>query len=143
MPEETAQALKDGWLHSGDLATVDADGFVYIVDRKKEMIITGGFNVYSREIEDVIAELPEISAVAVIGVPDDKWGEAVKAVVVARPGEQVDPARLIELVRARKGAHQAPKTVDIVDRMPLTAVGKIDKKALRGRFWADQERMVH
>jgi len=143
MPEETAAALEGGWLHSGDLATVDESGFIYIVDRKKDMIISGGFNVYSREIEDVIAEVPAVSAVAVIGVPDEKWGEAVKAVVVARPGETIDAGQLIDAVRLRKGAHQAPKSIEVVSAMPLTAVGKIDKKALREKFWAGHERSVH
>jgi fatty-acyl-CoA synthase len=143
MPEETAQALSGDWLHTGDLALRDERGFVYIVDRKKDMIVTGGFNVYSREIEDVIAQAPGVSAVAVIGVPDDRWGEAVKAVVVARPGETIDPHALIAMVKSRKGAHQAPKSVDVVERLPLTPVGKIDKKALREPYWAGHERRVH
>ena len=143
LPEQTAEALRGGWLHTGDLALRDEGGFVYIVDRKKDMIVTGGFNVYSREIEDVIAQAPGVSAVAVIGVPDEKWGEAVKAVVVARPGETVDPQALIELVKSRKGAHQAPKSVDVIERLPLTSVGKIDKKVLRERYWAGLARRVH
>lgn len=143
MPDQTAEALRGGWLHTGDLAMRDDAGFVYIVDRKKDMIVTGGFNVYTREIEDVIAQVPGVSAVAVIGVPDDKWGEAVKAVVVARPGEIVDPQALIELVRTRKGAHQAPKSVDVIDRLPLTSVGKIDKKVLRERYWVGRTRRVN
>ena len=143
MPEQTEEAFSGGWLHTGDLAMKDDRGFLYIVDRKKDMIITGGFNVYSREIEDVIAQAPGVSAVAVIGVPDEKWGEAVKAVVVARPGSTLDPQSLIDLVRDKKGAHQAPKSVDVVERLPHTAVGKIDKKALRGTYWSGQERKVH
>ena len=143
MPDQTAEALRSGWLHTGDLALRDEGGFVYIVDRKKDMIVTGGFNVYSREIEDVIAQSPVVSAVAVIGVPDDKWGEAVKAVVVARPGATVDPQSLIELVKRRKGAHQAPKSVDVVERLPLTSVGKIDKKLLREHYWAGLTRRVN
>jgi fatty-acyl-CoA synthase len=143
MPDQTAEALRGGWLHTGDLAVRDEGGFVYIVDRKKDMIVTGGFNVYSREIEDVIAQSPVVSAVAVIGVPDDRWGEAVKAVVVARPGATVDPQSLIELVKRRKGAHQAPKSVDVVERLPLTSVGKIDKKLLREHYWAGLTRRVN
>ena len=143
MPEQTAEALRGGWLHTGDLASRDEDGFLYIVDRKKDMIVTGGFNVYSREVEDVIAQVPAVSAVAVIGIPDEKWGEAVKAVVVARPGQVVDPVGLIDLVKTVKGAHQAPKSVDIVERLPLTSVGKIDKKALREPYWAGRSRSVN
>jgi fatty-acyl-CoA synthase len=143
MPEQTEEALSGGWLHTGDLALKDERGFVYIVDRKKDMIVTGGFNVYSREIEDVISEAPSVSAVAVIAVPDDRWGEAVKAVVVARPGETVDPLALIEMVKSRKGAHQAPKSIDVVERLPQTSVGKIDKKALREQYWAGHDRRVH
>jgi fatty-acyl-CoA synthase len=143
MPEQTAEAFSGGWLHTGDLAVKDDRGFIYIVDRKKDMIISGGFNVYSREIEDVIAQAPGVSAVAVIGVPDDKWGEAVKAVVAARPGETIDPQGLIDLVRRRKGPHQTPKTIDVIERLPMTAVGKVDKQALRSRYWAGQQRKVH
>lgn len=143
MPEQTAETLSGGWLHTGDLAIKDEGGFVYIVDRKKDMIVTGGFNVYSREIEDVISQAPAVSAVAVIGVPDDQWGEAVKAVVVARPGETIDSSALIEMVKNRKGSHQAPKTIDVVERLPQTSVGKIDKKALRELYWVGRDRRVN
>jgi fatty-acyl-CoA synthase len=143
MPRESAEALSGDWLHTGDLATCDEGGFIYIVDRKKDMIVTGGFNVYSREIEDVIAEVPGVSAVAVIGVPDDKWGEAVKAVVVPRPGEAIDSLAVIEAVKAKKGPHQAPKSVDIVERLPVTSIGKIDKKALRESYWGARQRRVN
>jgi fatty-acyl-CoA synthase len=142
-PELTAETLAGGWLHTGDMAVRDAEGFLTIVDRKKDMIVSGGFNVFPREVEDVLTTHPSVSAAAVIGVPDDKWGEAVKAVVVARPGEQVDTAALIDLVKARKGSVYAPKSVDVVDALPLTAVGKADKKALRARYWAGAERGVH
>jgi fatty-acyl-CoA synthase len=141
-PEQTAEALSGEWLHTGDLAMKDDQGFLYIVDRKKDMIITGGFNVYPKEIEDVISSLPGVSAVAVIGVPDERWGEAVKAVVVARPGQALDGANIIQAVRARKGAHQTPKSVEIVESLPLTAVGKIDKKALRAPHWSGRGREV-
>src|SRR5262245_36402213 len=98
-PELTASTLAGGWLHTGDIGARDEDGFFYIVDRKKDMIISGGFNVFPREVEDVLADHHALSAVAVIGVPDEKWGEAVKALAVLRPGAQVDPAELIELVK--------------------------------------------
>lgn len=142
-PEQTAAAFAGDWLHTGDMAVKDERGFIYIVDRKKDMIISGGFNIYSREVEDVIAQMPSVAVVAVIGVPDEHWGEAVKAVIVARPGTQVDPSAVIDLVRRQKGPHQAPKSVDIVTRLPLTSVGKIDKKALRAGFWSGKTRGVN
>jgi fatty-acyl-CoA synthase len=142
-PDETEAALRNGWLHTGDLAVQDDRGFFHIVERKKDMIISGGFNVYSREIEDVIAEDPSVAAVAVIGVPHERWGEAVTAVVVPRPGAAVDGPALIEKVRQRKGKHQAPKSVEVVAELPVTAIGKIDKKKLRGRYWDGATRLVH
>lgn len=142
-PELTAETLRDGWLHTGDMATMDADGFVTIVDRKKDMIVSGGFNVFPREVEDVITEHPGVAMCAVIGVPDDKWGEAVKAVVVRRPGADVSADELIRLVRERKGPVHAPKSVDFAEALPLTAVGKADKRRLRARYWGGQARLVH
>jgi fatty-acyl-CoA synthase len=133
-PELTAEALKGGWLHTGDVAVRDPGGFLRIVDRTKDMIVSGGFNIYPREIEDIIGEHRAVSQVAVIGVPDSKWGEAVKALVVMRPGATVKDAELIELVRARKGSFQAPKSVVFVESLPVTPLGKIDKKALRAEF---------
>jgi len=142
-PEQTADALKFGWLHTGDVAREDEEGFYTIVDRKKDMIVSGGFNVFPREVEDVLSSHPAVAQVAVIGVPDDKWGEAVKAVVVPRPGSTIDPGELISLVKERKGALHAPKTVDIVDAIPLSPLGKPDKKALRARYWHGSDRLVH
>jgi fatty-acyl-CoA synthase len=142
-PMETAQAFEHDWLHTGDVCREDEDGFLTIVDRKKDMIVSGGFNIFPREVEDVISTLPSVAAVAVVGVPDEKWGEAVKAVVVPRSGQTVDVEDLIALVKQRKGAHYAPKSVDIVDSIPVSAVGKPDKKALRARYWSDADRLVH
>ena len=138
-PEQTAEALAGGWLHTGDVAVRDADGFLRIVDRKKDMIITGGFNVYPREIEDVLGTHPAVSNCAVIGVPDDRWGEAVAAVVALRPGAEPCADALIALVRERKGAVQAPKSIVFVDALPITAVGKPDKKKLRAEMAAMRE----
>lgn len=132
-PEETELALSGGWLHTGDVAIKGPDGFLRIVDRKKDMIVTGGFNVFAREVEDVIATHPAVRHVAVIGTPDPKWGETVHAVVVLVPGQSVEAAELIALVRERKGAVQAPKSVEFVDAIPLSPLGKPDKKALRAR----------
>ena len=133
-PEETEQALSGGWLHTGDVAIKAPDGFLRIVDRKKDMIVTGGFNVFAREVEDVIATHTAVRHVAVIGTPDPKWGETVKAVVVLVPGQSVEAADLIALVRERKGAVQAPKSVEFVDAIPLSPLGKPDKKVLRARY---------
>jgi fatty-acyl-CoA synthase len=141
-PELTASTLAGGWLHTGDVGVRDGDGLFYIVDRKKDMIVSGGFNVFPREIEDVLARHPAISTAAVIGVPDDKWGEAVKALVVLRPGAQVDAFELIALVRDHKGPVYAPKSVEFLDSLPVTPVGKADKKLLRAQYWQDQERPV-
>ncbi len=142
-PEETEAALAGGWLHTGDVAREDADGFLTIVDRTKDMIVTGGFNVFPREIEDVLSQHPAVAAVSVIGVPDDKWGEAVKAVIVPRSGAAVDTDELIALVKQQKGSHYAPKSIDLVDAIPLSAVGKPDKKALRARYWPSAGRLVN
>jgi len=133
-PELTAQAFAGGWLHSGDVAVRDPGGFLRIVDRTKDMIVSGGFNIYPREIEDLIAQHPAVAQVAVIGTPHPKWGEAVTAIVVLRPGQTVEAQQLIEMVAERKGSFQAPKTVEFVDAIPQTAVGKPDKKALRARY---------
>lgn len=141
-PEQTAAVLRGGWLHTGDLAWRDGGGLFHIVDRKKDLIITGGFNVYPREVEDVLASHPAVAAVAVIGVPDSKWGEAVKAVIVVREGTAPSADALIDYVRQRKGAVCTPKSVDFVDEVPLTGLGKLDKKALRQRYWATQAREI-
>ena len=142
-PEETAAALEGGWLHTGDIAREDDEGFYTIVDRKKDMIVSGGFNIFPREVEDVLSTHPAVANAAVIGVPDDKWGEAVKAVVVLRPDESVEPDELIALVKERKGAHHAPKTVDFAESIPLSPLGKPDKKALRAVYWGDTARQVN
>jgi fatty-acyl-CoA synthase len=133
-PALTEEAFRGGWLHTGDVAVRDAEGFLRIVDRTKDMIVSGGFNIYPREIEDIIAEHPAVSQVAVIGVPHEKWGEAVTAIVVLKPGQSVEEAALIAPVAQRKGSFQAPKSVIFVDAIPQTPVGKPDKKALRLRY---------
>lgn len=145
LPDETAATFRDGWMHTGDVAREDEDGYWYIVDRTKDMIVTGGFNVFPREVEDVIAEHPAVAQVGVIGTPDEKWGEAVTAIVVLRDGQQLTDQVVAEIqasVKERKGAVQAPKQVIATDALPLTALGKPDKKALRAQYWAGQERSV-
>ena len=142
-PEETAHALRHGWLYTGDMARRDEHGYLYIVDRSKDMIISGGFNVFPREVEDALAQHPAVAAAAVVGVPDAKWGEAVRALVVLRPGASAVAEELIALVRERKGAVYAPKAIDFVDVLPVTGLGKLDKKAIRAKFWQGHERSVH
>jgi fatty-acyl-CoA synthase len=142
-PQQTAEALAGGWLHTGDIAREDDEGYYTIVDRKKDMIVSGGFNVFPREVEDVISSHPSVAAVAVIGVPDDRWGEAVKAVVVPRPGAEIVADELIDLVKQAKGSVHAPKSVDVVESIPLSPLGKPDKKALRAQYWEGAERLVN
>lgn len=141
-PEETAKAFAGDWLHTGDMARRDADGYLYLVDRAKDMIITGGFNVYSSEVENCLAQHPAVALSAVIGVPHEKWGEAVMAVVVKKDGARVEVDDLIAFVTERKGVVQAPKAVEFVEALPLTALDKVDKKTLRARYWAGRERQV-
>jgi len=141
-PDQTEEVFKGGWLHTGDIARTDERGYLYIVDRKKDMIVTGGFNVFPREVEDVLASHPDVAMAAVIGTPDPKWGEAVTALIVAKAGTRPSADALMTLVKDRKGSTHAPKRVEFVDALPLTAVGKVDKKVLRARFWAGQQRMV-
>jgi acyl-CoA synthetase (AMP-forming)/AMP-acid ligase II len=130
-PEETRKALRSGWLYTGDLAVLDREGYINIVDRKKDMIITGGENVYSIEVENALYALPYILEAAVVGVPDPKWGEAVKAVVVLRPGHDVTEAKVIQDCKARIAGYKAPKTVDFISELPKTGSGKISKTALK------------
>jgi fatty-acyl-CoA synthase len=148
-PEATAETFRDGWMHTGDLAREDEDGFWFIVDRTKDMIVTGGFNVFPREVEDVVAEHPAVAQVCVIGTPDEKWGEAVTAVVVLRPDAATDEesvarmtAEIQSAVKERKGSVQSPKQVVVVDSVPVTALGKPDKKAVRAQFWEGSDRRV-
>ncbi|WP_322517875.1 AMP-binding protein [Rhodopseudomonas palustris] len=141
-PEQTAETLKNGWLHTGDIARRDDRGYMYILDRKKDMIVSGGFNIFPREVEDVLSTHRDVAMVAVVGVPDDKWGEAVTAIVVARAGSKPDEQELIELVKSRKGSAHAPKQIKFVTELPMTGVGKIDKKVLRADFWKGRDRMV-
>jgi fatty-acyl-CoA synthase len=138
----TEQALAGGWLHTGDMGYRDPNGYFHLVDRLKDLVISGGFNVYPKEVEDVLTSHPSVAAAAVIGVPHPKWGEEVTAYVVPSSGD-VDADELIGLVRRRKGPHHAPKAVHLVDDLPRTSVGKIDKKALRAAHWADVGRQVH
>jgi fatty-acyl-CoA synthase len=141
-PEATAEAFRGGWLHSGDVAVQDAEGYLYIVDRTKDMIISGGFNIYPREVEDALMAHHAVASAAVIGIPDDKWGEAVKAFVVLKPGASNDAAELQAHVKDKRGAPWSPKSVDFIDAIPVTGLGKIDRKALRAPYWQGRSRGV-
>lgn len=141
-PDETARTLVDGWIRTGDLARRDLDGFITIVDREKDMVVSGGFNVFPREIEDVLASHPGVRMAVVIGIPDEKWGEVVHALVVPDAAAPVTAETLIALVRTKKGSIHAPKRIEFVDDLPLTPIGKIDKKAVRARYWLGRDRAV-
>jgi acyl-CoA synthetase (AMP-forming)/AMP-acid ligase II len=141
-PDATAEALRDGWMHSGDAATVDEAGYIYIVDRLKDMIISGGENIYSTEVEDVLYRHPAVLECAVIGVPDEQWGERVHAIVALRPGQTATAEDLIEFSRTQIGRYKCPRSLDFVEALPKTGSGKIQKAALREPFWAGQERRV-
>jgi len=137
-----AEALRDGWVHTGDIGKLDDDGFLYIVDRKKDMVVSGGFNVFPRQVEDVIVTHAAVAQAAVIGVPHEKWGEAVHAFVVRKPGAEVSTEEIQAQVKAELGAIPSPKTVDFVDELPVNPAGKVDKKALRAPFWQGRDRQV-
>ncbi len=133
-PEETEKALRDGWLYTGDMAVVDKEGYVNIVDRKKDMIITGGENVYSVEVENVLYTHPSVLEAAVIGVADPKWGEAVKAVLVLKPGKTATEEEIIQYCKEHIARYKAPKSVDFISELPKTGSGKIFKKGLKERY---------
>jgi len=141
-PEKTAETIIDGWLHTGDIGHLDAQGYLHITDRKKDMIITGGFNVYPSEVEQILWSHPAVQDCAVIGVPNAQWGEAVKAVVELNAGQQVSAEALIALCKDRLGSVKAPKTVDFVDALPRSPVGKVLKKDLRAKYWQDVTRKI-
>lgn len=130
-PEETAQAIRHGWLHTGDGGRVDEHGYVYVVDRIKDMVISGGENIYPAEIENVLSQHPGVASCAVIGVPHEKWGEAVHAVVVLRAGAAVSEAELMAHCRAHLSGFKCPKSIELRERLPLTAAGKVQKTLLR------------
>jgi acyl-CoA synthetase (AMP-forming)/AMP-acid ligase II len=142
-PDKTAEAVVGGWLHTGDVGYVDSDGCLHITDRKKDMIITGGFNVYSAEVEGVVNSHPAVRDCAVVGVPDEKWGEAVKAVVELNRGTMVAAEELIALCKQRLGSVKTPKSVDFVDALPRSAAGKVLKRDVRDRYWQSTARQVH
>ncbi|WP_354683285.1 AMP-binding protein [Cupriavidus necator] len=141
-PEKTAETIVDGWLHTGDIGHLDDDGYLHITDRKKDMIISGGFNVYPSEVEQVIWGHPAVQDCAVIGVPDDTWGEAVKAVVELNAGHDVSADELLALCKQKLGSVKAPKSIDFVAALPRSPVGKVLKKDLREQYWQGLQRKI-
>ena len=131
-------AMKDGWLHTGDYARRDAEGFIFIVDRKGDMIISGGKNIYPREIEEVLYQHPAVREAMVIGVPDPHWGESVKAIVVLHEGAKLEPAELIEHCKANLASYKQPRTVEFWDSLPKSPTGKLLKRVVRDQFRAGE-----
>jgi acyl-CoA synthetase (AMP-forming)/AMP-acid ligase II len=139
-PENTASVIDQGWYRSGDIAKRDTEGLYYIVDRAKDMIVSGGENIYSAEVENALSLHPKVAGVAVIGVPDPRWGEAVKAIII--PRESVEESELLVWCRERLAAYKVPKSVDFVESFPLVPSGKVSKKDLRDRYWGSEGRGV-
>jgi long-chain acyl-CoA synthetase len=141
-PEATAETLRGGWLHTGDVGHLDRDGYLYITDRKKDMIISGGSNIYPRELEEVICTHAAVHEVAVIGVPDEKWGETVKAMVVLRPDRRATEAEIVEHCRRSLASYKKPASVEFLSELPKNAYGKVLKRELRERYWSGRSRNV-
>jgi acyl-CoA synthetase (AMP-forming)/AMP-acid ligase II len=142
-PEATATALRGGWMHTGDGGYLDEDGYLYVVDRIKDMIVTGGENVYSAEVENALAQLPAIAMSAVIGVPDDTWGERVHAVIVLREGQALDEAQVIAHCKGLIAGYKCPRSVEFRAALPISPAGKLQKFVLREPFWAGRRRRVN
>ncbi len=142
LPEATAEALRDGWMHTGDAGILDDEGFLFVQDRTKDMIVSGGENVYPREVEEVLYRHPSVAEAAVIGVPDPKWGEAVKAIVVAKPGATIDAKELMQFCDGQLAGYKRPRSVDFVEALPRNPSGKVLKRELREKFWVGHARRV-
>lgn len=141
-PQATMEALEGGWMHTGDLGYRSEDGYLYVTDRLKDMIVSGGENIYPREVEDALYEYDGVLEAAVVGIPSDRWGEAVHALVVVRPGAELDPDEVRAHCRARLAAYKVPKSLEVVDELPKNATGKILKRVIRDRFWAGHDRRI-
>jgi acyl-CoA synthetase (AMP-forming)/AMP-acid ligase II len=142
LPEETAKAIRNGWLYTGDMAVMDEEGYVNIVDRKKDMIVTGGENVYSTEVENTLYMHEAVLECAVVGVPDEKWGETVHAIVVVKPGMNTTDEELISFCKEHIARYKAPKSIEFLESLPKTGSGKIEKKKLRERHWTNQQKKI-
>jgi len=141
-PQATAEVSTFGWHHTTDMGIRDENGYITIVDRKKDMIITGGFNVFPGKIENVLFTHPAVRNCVVIGVPDPKWSEAVKAVIELKSGQNVEPSELIALCKEKLGSVKTPKSVDFWEELPLSPVGKVLKRRVRDKYWEGQTRAV-
>ena len=143
LPEKTRETIRDGWVYTGDVGRMDEEGYIYLLDRKNDMIISGGFNIYPREVEDVICQNPHVVEAAVIGVPDKKWGEAVKSVVVLKENASLTEEELIAFCRQHLSSFKKPKSVDFVESLPKNSYGKVLKKDLKDVYWKGYDRRVH
>ena len=141
-PEKTAETIVEGWLHTGDIGHFDVEGYLHITDRKKDMVISGGFNVYPSEVEQVLWSHPAVQDCAVIGVPDDQWGEIVKAIVELNPGQNVSADELMRLCKERIGSVKTPKSIEFIKALPRSPVGKVLKKELRAHYWQSAGRRI-
>jgi acyl-CoA synthetase (AMP-forming)/AMP-acid ligase II len=141
-PAATAEALRGGWMHTGDAGVLDDEGYLFIQDRVKDMILSGGENIYPRVVEEALYGHPAIADVAVIGVPDARWGETVKAIVVLRPGMAASAEEIMEFCRGKLGGFERPRSVEFVEALPHTPSGKVLKRVLREPYWAGQTRRV-
>ena len=143
LPQETANMMRDGWLHTGDVGRMDEDSYIYLVDRKKDMIISGGENIYSREVEEVLYMHPAVMEAAVVGVPDEKWGESVKAFVVLKEGAGASEEEIIDFCREHLASYKKPRSVEFWGELPKTGSGKIKKDEIREPYWVGHERRIH
>jgi long-chain acyl-CoA synthetase len=142
LPELTGETLRNGWYHTGDLGKMDEGRYIYIVDRKKDMIISGGENIYPKEIEDVLFQHPEVAEAAVVGIPDDNWGEVIKALVVKKVGSSVTEADLFEHCKQNLASFKKPRSIEFVDALPRSAAGKVLKHEIRAQYWHNRDRKV-
>lgn len=141
-PELTREVLKDGWLYTGDMGKMDELRYIYIIDRKKDMIISGGENIYAKEVEDVLSAHPAVAQVVVIGVPDDKWGEAIKGLVIKKRGVEVSEGELISFCKNRLASYKKPKSIEFLEDFPKSTAGKVLKRELREKYWKGRDRRV-
>lgn len=141
-PKLTKETIVDGWIHTRDMGYLDEDGYLYLVDRKSDMIISGGFNVYPREVEEVLYQHPAVLEAAVVGVPDEKWVETVKAFVVLKKNHTATEEEIIEFCKERLASYKKPTSVEFIDELPKSPVGKVVRRVLREKYWKGKERQV-
>jgi acyl-CoA synthetase (AMP-forming)/AMP-acid ligase II len=141
-PKDTSNTIIDGWLHTGDIGKYDERGYVFLVDRKKDMIITGGENVFPREVEEILYRNPKVHEVAVIGIPDPYWVEKVHAVIALNKGAKATAEEIIDFSKKNMAGYKAPKSVEFMDSLPKNAAGKIMKRELREKYWANSDRKI-